>query len=415
MVQSKKYNLARYGCYMTSFTMSGVSVISPLLFVTFREMYGISYTQMGFLVVVNFLSQLIIDLVFSFFSHKFNIHKTVKAIPLVALSGFLVYAILPQLFPGAAYIWILIGTIIFSVAAGLGEVLMSPVVAAIPSDNPEREMSKLHSTYAWGVVTVVTTGTLLLKLVGRTNWMYLPVFWMLIPLTAWLLYRKAELPPMNVHSAKDGNKLKISKGLLLCTVLIFLGGAAECTMTQWMSGYIETATNVPKVYGDIFGMAFFAFMLGTGRSMYAKYGRDVIKFMHLGMIGAAVCYVVAGLSLNPVIGIAGCALTGLCTAMLWPGTLIYAEDKMPGLGVSAYALLAAGGDAGASIVPQLVGVAADGVGASSFAAGLSKTIGITAEQIGIRSGILIAALFPIAGIILIGFVRKYFKKKEVNI
>ena len=78
--------------------------------------------------------------------------------------------------------------------------------------------------------------------------------------------------------------------------------------------------------------------------------------------------------------------------MLWPGTLIYAEEKITGLGVAAYALLAAGGDMGASVAPQLVGIISD----------ISN----------MRFGILAAAAFPICGIFLILIAKKYFNKKE---
>lgn len=47
----------------------------------------------------------------------------------------------------------------FAASGGLAEVLISPVIAAIPSDRPESEMSKLHSVYAWGVVGVVFLST----------------------------------------------------------------------------------------------------------------------------------------------------------------------------------------------------------------------------------------------------------------
>ena len=39
-----EYKLTRYGCYISGFTMAIVATLSPLLFVAFREMYGISYT-----------------------------------------------------------------------------------------------------------------------------------------------------------------------------------------------------------------------------------------------------------------------------------------------------------------------------------------------------------------------------------
>ena len=173
--------------------MAGVGHLAtfPPVTVTFRNMYGISYTLLGFLVVINFFTQLLIDLVFSFFSKHFNIHKTVRMTPLIVFVGLVLYAVLPMVFPKLAFLWIVIGTVIFSVASGLNEVLISPVIAAIPSDNPERDMSKLHSMYAWGVVGVVLFSTLFLSIFGSENWMHLALLWSVLPLTAFLMFLKA--------------------------------------------------------------------------------------------------------------------------------------------------------------------------------------------------------------------------------
>ena len=68
----------------------------------------------------------------------------------------------------------------------------------------------------------------------------------------------------------------LSKGVLLCALCIFMGGAAECTMSQWASGFIENALGVPKLLGDTLGVVLFALLLGTGRTLYAKYGGEII-------------------------------------------------------------------------------------------------------------------------------------------
>ena len=410
MENSQKYTITKYACYMTGFTMSAVANISPLLFVTFREMYGISYTMMGLLVVVNFATQLLIDLVFSFFTKYFNIEKTVKLTPFVSAIGMVIYAIMPHFFPGKAYLWIVVGTVIASIGSGLAEVLMSPVIAAIPAENPEREMSKLHSVYAWGVVVVVVISTLFLKIFGRTNWMYLALLWSLAPFVATAMYFKSDIPPMKIGGEEKGRKSGFTTGLMLCVLCIFFGGAAECTMSQWTSGFAEKALSIPKVWGDIFGMALFGVTLGLGRTAYSKFGKNIEKVIFLGLLGAFACYMCAGLVLSPVVALIACALTGICTSMLWPGSLIYTEEKIPGMSVAAYALMAAGGDLGASVAPQLVGIMADKVGTSSFAQTLGNTLNLSAEQIGMRSGFLIAGLFPLLGFITVLIMKKYFKR-----
>lgn len=406
-----EYTRTRYACYATSVAMAAAVNISPLLFVTFRNLYGISYTLLGLLVAINFSTQLGIDLIFSFFSKHFNIHKVIRAMPVVNVAGLLIYVLIPTVLPDYTYAGLVMGTIFFSVASGMCEVLSSPVIAAIPSDNPEREISTLHSTYAWGVVGVVIFSTVFLAVVGTQNWKYLALILSVIPLSAALLFFGAKLPEMDMSGS--GAKSKnggISPGLILCFVCIFLGGAAECTMTQWISGFIESAMNIPKLWGDIFGMALFGALLGVGRSLYAKYGNGITKVMLWGMAGSALCYIAASISLNPLVGLIACAFTGLCTSMLWPGTIIYAGEKFPDAGVWVYALLAAGGDSGASVAPQILGIAADKVSVSSFALELSKVSGITTEQIGMRCGMLVAAVFPLVGLIIIICMERYFKK-----
>ncbi|MBQ4137326.1 MAG: MFS transporter [Clostridia bacterium] len=405
-----KYKLVKNACYLTGATMAIAANLSPLLFLTFKDMYGLSYTLLGLLVVINFSAQLLIDLIFTFFTKYFNIHKTVRSMPLVLFIGLVLYAALPIAFPKMAFLWIIVGTVIFSVASGLAEVLMSPVIAAIPSENPEREMSKLHSMFAWGVVVVVILSTLFLRVFGSENWMYLALLWSVVPLINYLMFLKAELPPMDDFGGEQKSVRILNKGIVLCTLCIFFGGAAECTMSQWASGFIESALGVPKVYGDIVGVALFALLLGTGRTLYSKYGKSIYNFLLFGMAGACVCYFAASLSLSPVVGIIACALTGICTCMLWPGTLIYVEERFENVGVAIYALMAAGGDMGASLAPQLLGIVSDKFSLTDLALKLSEKLCISTEQVGMRAGLLAAGLFPVAGVIVILCMKSYFKK-----
>ena len=49
---TKRLKLA---CYSANVTMSVVGNLSPVLFLTFRTLYGISYSLLGLLVLVNFI------------------------------------------------------------------------------------------------------------------------------------------------------------------------------------------------------------------------------------------------------------------------------------------------------------------------------------------------------------------------
>lgn len=410
------YKRTRFACYSAYFTMSSIFCVPPLLFVTLRETYGISYTLLGTLVLTNFCTQMGIDLIFTFFTKYFNPQKTVRAMPLITAAGLLIYALVPSLFPDLAYLGLVIGTIIFSVSAGLSEVLLSPTIAAMPSDNPQRDMSMLHSLYAFGVFSMVLFSTLFLKIFGSENWMFLVIFLAMLPVISAVLFMISPMPEMDtaVNTAKTGKSRNRAIGMALCVGCIFFGSCAENTMSNWISGYMENALGIDKTVGDILGVAMFAILLGIARISYAQFGKNIQRVLMLGMAGAAVCYLVVGLSTAVIPAFLACILTGFCTAMLWPGTLILMEEKIPNPGVAAYALMAAGGDLGASVAPQLMGIVVDRVSVSQIGQNLSRTLGISPEQIGLKAGMLTCAVFPLIGCVLLIFIIRYFKQDPIR-
>lgn len=408
----QNYKRTRFTCFFTFPALTPAFVLPPILFATFREMYGISYTLLGTLVLVNFCTQLGVDLIFAFFSRSFNIHKTIRTMPLLSALGLIIYALIPWLLPQYAYAGLLVGTFVFSVASGLDEALLSPTLAALPSDNPQRDMSILHSLYGYGLAAIAVVSTLFLHIAGTENWMYLTLFWAIPPVIDYILFRTSPLPEITVHQTSAGNgSKKRTAGLILCATVIFLGSAAENTMTNWISVYMEKALQIPKVAGDTLGLVTFALLLALARSLYAKYGRRIFPVLLAGMAGALGCYLLAGLSTNLVVAMVACMLTGICTSMLWPGTLILMEEKFPNPGVAAYALMAAGGDFGASVAPQGLGIVADTVAASGEAATLSAKLGLSPEQIGIKAGMLTAAVFPLLGIGMLLLLNRFLAKK----
>lgn len=397
-MNNSNFKRTKFACYTAYFTMSSVACLPPLLLVTFHEMYNVSWTLLGTLVLTNFCTQFAIDLIFTVFSKKFNIPKVVKIMPLITSLGFFVYAVFPMLFPDLAYAGLLIGTVIFSVSAGLSEVLLSPTIAAIPSENPQKDMSVLHSLYAFGVLSVVVIGTSVLKIIGSENWMYLTMFFAALPIIASVLFMLSPMPDMSTSEASpSGTKSgKKALGIFLCIACIFFGSCAENAMSNWISSYMEAQLHIDKAVGDILGMAMFAVLLGVTRICYAKWGRNISKMLLLGMIGAAICYLVVGLSTHIVPSFIACILTGVFTSMLWPGTLILMEEKIAGVGVAAYALMAAGGDLGASVAPQLFGIVAD--------------------NINLQAGMLISSVFPIMGAVVMAIIIRFFKanpKREI--
>ena len=409
------YKRTKLACYSAYVTMASAFALPPLLFVTFHDMYGVSYTLLGTLVLINFCTQLTVDLILSFFSKYFNEKFLVRVMPIITSLGLAFYAFSPLIFPNSVFTGFAIATVIFSISAGLSEVLVSPVVAAIPSDNPGRDMSFLHSLYGVGVTVVILISTVFFKLFGSENWSYLTLLFAALPISTAILFITSPMPDMTPsETAKGGERSKrYAVGLALCVACIFFGSCAENTMSNWASSFVENAIGIDKAVGDILGTAMFAVLLALTRMGYAKFGKSITSILFVGMIGAVACYLVAGFSTNAVIALIACVLTGMFTSMLWPGALIFMEEKLPGAGVAAYALMASGGDLGASIAPQLMGIVVDKVTVSSFAADIATQTGLAAEQIGMKAGMIITSVFPLIGILALAVTVRYFKKKNI--
>ena len=388
-------------CYLTSASTAATQNLSALLFLTFRSMYGISFSKLGMLILVYFGTQILVDLTFSFFSDRFSLSASMKATPVFITVGLILFSAAPLIFPSAVYVGLVLGTVCFSVGSGLSEVLASPITEAIPSKNPQKVLSGLHACYAWGVVVTVLLATAFIFAFGAENWQVMMLLFALPPLAASLLFIGAPIPYLETTSGAAGAlRLFRNPDTALCMLCIFLGGAAECSMSSWCSSYLEAAVGIPKVWGDIFGVALFGVMLGLGRTLYTKFGGSIGRVLILCASSASVCYLVAVFARVPLVGLAACALTGLATSMLWPGSLILSAERVPEGGVAMYALMAAGGDSGASLVPQLIGIVTDAVIASAAGAEYAARFSLSAEQFGMKCGLAVAALFPTLAVVM---------------
>ena len=189
-----------------------------------------------------------------------------------------------------------------------------------------------------------------------------------------------------------------NKTLWLCVIMIFFGGASEVTMAQWSSTFLEQALGLPKIWGDILGVAFFSVMLGMGRTLYSKIGKKISTVLLFGIVGAAICYLTVAVSNHPIVALLACFITGLCVSMLWPGSLIVATNRIPSGGVFLFAMMAAGGDLGASVAPQLIGVVTDVALKHPTVLSFAQTLSLSPEQLALKLGMLVGLFFPLVAI-----------------
>ena len=381
------YKTTQKCCYL-GYVIQAISInFLPLLFVMLQNTYNLSYTLIGTLVAVNFLTQLCVDIFSVFFLDKIGYRKSAVISQLCCMAGFVLITVLPEIIP--PYFGLCIGVILYSIGAGLIEVVINPIVAGLPEECGGNFVLT-HSFYSWGQLAVVLLTTIALKFFGEASWKCIALFWALIPLINGILFVKTPItPPASKEERRSVSGLFRSKTFIAILILMICAGGSELAMAQWASTFAQNALGIDKTLGDLLGPCLFAFFMGIGRVMYGLMENKINfrKFSIFSCVLCALCYLMTAVSKNPVISLAGCSLCGFAISILWPGTVEIAARKIPNGGGAMYSAVAIFGDIGCSVAPFLTGV--------------------VATEISLRTGMLINVIYPIAFILII---RKLIKK-----
>lgn len=415
--KSKKFRLTTVSCFVGIFVQAIMTNITAILFIPLMSLYNFSFIHLGILIGVNFTVQVAVDIIFSGLIDKIGFKKLVLPANIFSFIGLVVFALTPLIFKNI-FLGILISTIIFSSASGLLEILLSPIINAIPNNDKGPAMSLMHSFYAWGQVLTIIITTLFIYIFGKNYWQIIVIFWSFVPLVNFFMFLKAHFPDSIPEEKRQTIKdLLLDPFCLLAFGAIFCGAATELIMNQWSSTFMEKALLLPKVQGDLIGMCGFAIMMGIGRTIYGIIGGkiNINNILIKSSILSAICYIVVSISPFNSISLLACILCGLFASLLWPGTLITTANKFPLAGAWIFALLAAAGDVGAAIGPFFTGFIVDNLGENYLIINISKILNITLEQGALRAGILFGAIFPILATVFHIYLRKNIKNLERGI
>lgn len=375
-------------CFAGYVVQAVVNNFVPLLFVMFQDSYQIPLSKITLLITVNFVFQLVTDILLAGFIDKIGYKTSVIIAHFCAAAGFISLTVLPEIF-GDPFVGILVSVMIYAVGGGLLEVLLSPIVEACPTANKEKAMSLLHSFYCWGHMGVVLLSTVFFSVFGISNWKVLALIWALIPVINGIVFFTAPIYSLQEEGEK-GLSLKelLSKGVFWVMILLMVcSGASEQAVSQWASTFAEQGLGVSKTIGDLAGPMAFAFMMGLSRLFYGKYGDriDLDKFMSGSTVLCLVSYLCISFAPFPILSLAGCAVCGFSVGILWPGSFSKAAAAIKGGGTAMFAFLALAGDLGCSSGPTLAGFVSSHMGDN------------------LKAGILAAIIFPVlmlAGIFL---------------
>jgi len=399
---ARHYKRTTISCFTGIFIQAIIINLTAILFIPMMNLYGLNYIHLGILAGVNFTTQVFSDIIFSGIIDKAGFRKMVLPALFSAFLGLLLFGLSPWIFDNV-FTGILIATIIYSAAGGLLEIVLSPIVDAVPNENKGTAMSLLHSFYAWGQVVTILVTTLFIFVFKSENWQIIVFIWSLLPLVNFFMFLASPFPDVPHFSGRKTFRELIRKPfLILAFMAIFFGAATEVIMNQFASTFMEMAMLLPKITGDIFGMAGFAVMLGVGRLIMSKKGGEysINKVLIKSSILAIICYIIVALSPFPWLTVVACIFTGLAASMLWPGTLIITSERFPGAGSWIFALLAASGDVGAGTGPFLTSYVVEKSLNNGVNQLFTKAYSITSEQAALRIGILFAAIFPIVTLLI---------------
>lgn len=402
------YRHTLLACYVGYITQAINNNLAPLLFVIFRESFGLTFEMVGRLILLNFATQLITDFLAARYADRIGQKKLVVAAHVLSAAGLISLAVLPHIM--TPYIGLCAATMIYAVGGGLIEVLISPIVESLPGEAKASAMSLLHSFYCWGQVATVLLSTLLLLAVGTENWFVLPVCWAMLPVLNAFFF--AKVPLMPVISEEDLTPIgSLLRNRLFITVMLLMvcAGASELAMSQWSSLFAEKGLGVSKVVGDVLGPCLFAVLMGLGRVWYGLFGQkvDIRKALAFCAVLSVACYLTTALAPNPIVSLLGCAFCGLGVSLMWPGVFSLTAERFPTGGTQMFGILAMMGDTGCALGPWLSGLISDSVQASEKLAHTSMQLGLTPDQFGLRAGILLTVLFPLVMVIaVIGMGKK---------
>ena len=252
-----------YACFVGYIVQAIVNNFVPLLFVTFQKSYQIPLSKITLLITINFMIQLLIDLLSAGFVDKIGYKASVTIAHICSAIGLVLLTILPEV-TADPFTGILIAVAIYAIGGGLLEVLISPIIEACPTDNKEKAMSLLHSFYCWGHVGVVLISTIFFSTFGIANWKILARIWAVIPVLNGIVFLTSPIYSLHEEGEKGLSIRELCSMMIFWVVMLMMtcAGASEQAVSQWASTFAEEGLKVSKTVGDLAGPMAFAVLMG---------------------------------------------------------------------------------------------------------------------------------------------------------
>jgi fucose permease len=283
---------------------------------------------------------------------------------------------------------------VMGLGAGILDMVLSPIVCALQPHRRTSAMNWLHSFYCTGAVVTVLLGALTLKL--GLQWRTLSLGLALLPALVMVAFAVMKMPNLitsGTERLRLRDLIKI-RFFHVALVAIFLGGAAEMGLAQWLPAYAETTLGFSKWVSGL-SLLFFSLAMAVGRISVGLLGNRVNPYAVLLFCcwGSVLLFLGCSFAPWPGVALTACMVVGITGSCLWPSTLGVVADHFPRGGASMFGFLAAFGNLGCVFMPWLVGV--------------------TSDYSNLRWGLSLATLCPLLMISLLLWMRKQELRPEI--
>lgn len=387
--KTKKYSLTLTACYVGYVIQAMVNNLSPLLFVQFKRQFALDSAMLSFIIFINFGLQIIVDSLSAKITEKIGYRAGAILAQVFSCTGLVCLGVLPNVINPFA--GIIIATVLMAIGGGFVEVILSPVIEALPLGNKSGAMCFLHSFYCWGHIFTVLAATIYFNLFTIDAWRYLPVALAVIPLLNCITFAVCPLETLEGDETPSSYKsIFTMRGFWLFPVLILASGAAEQAIAQWASDFAEIGLGVDKTLGDVFGTCLFALGMALSRTVYGVLGEKIDLKKAFVLCGGLLIgsYLLAALSPSAGLSLAGISFGGVFVGLLWPGLYAVAGQAYPKGGTKMFGILALFGDIGCTVGPTLTGLVSNDI----------------------KTGLLFATCFPVIVFICSVILLKRTKK-----
>lgn len=387
--KTKKYSLTLTACYVGYVIQAMVNNLSPLLFVQFKRQFALDSAMLSFIIFINFGLQIIVDSLSAKITEKIGYRAGAILAQVFSCTGLVCLGVLPNVIN--PFTGIITATVLMAIGGGFVEVILSPVIEALPLGNKSGAMCFLHSFYCWGHIFTVLAATIYFNLFTIDAWRYLPVALAVIPLLNCITFAVCPLETLEGDETPSSYKsIFTMRGFWLFPVLILASGAAEQAIAQWASDFAEIGLGVDKTLGDVFGTCLFALGMALSRTVYGVLGEKIDLKKAFVLCGGLLIgsYLLAALSPSAGLSLAGIAFGGVFVGLLWPGLYAVAGQAYPRGGTKMFGVLALFGDIGCTVGPTLTGLVSNDI----------------------KTGLLFATCFPVIVFICSVILLKRTKK-----